>query len=106
MRWDTMPSILEIPPLSGASFTGAAHIPLCYPGAAPTDSTFLLGLNEGGVLVGYSGDPTTSTSVGIIRSPDGTWRSLVYPGSDSTIIWGINNPGTMVGGYRDANGWH
>ena len=84
---------------SGFLYHGGSYTSLRYPGAASGDTTFLLDLNESGVLVGYSGgDVTTSTSVGVIRNPDRTWTSLLYPGSGSTIIWAINNPGTIAGG--------
>jgi len=79
---------------------------LSYPAAGANDATVILGWNEAGTMVGYSGDLVTSTNIGVIRTPDGVWQSLLYPGSDSTMIWGINNPGTVVGGYRDASGWH
>jgi hypothetical protein len=79
-----------------------------YPGPLGnlTLGTFILGWNHRGTMVGYIADRTEMQFEGIIRQSDGTWESFQIPGSTSTIIYGINEGGVLVGGYKDADGWH
>ena len=68
--------------------------------------TFPLGWNEDGTIVGYTTDPTETDFAGFIRHPDGTWEQFAIPGASSTLPSAINERGMIVGGYRDATGWH
>jgi hypothetical protein len=68
--------------------------------------TFPLGLTEDGTIVGYTTDSTETDFIGFIRSPDGTWREFAIPGATSTIPFAMNERNVIVGGYRDATGWH
>ena len=82
---------------------------LSYPGPVGplTLGTFLLGRNASGTMVGYLADPTETQTAGVIRDKDGTWREFMIPGSSGTMIYAINETGTLAGTYRDADGrWH
>jgi hypothetical protein len=81
---------------------------IVYPGPVGnlTLGTFLLGWNEAGTMVGYLADPTETQTAGLIRHCDGMWERFMVPGSTSTMIFAINESGTLAGGYRDNTRWH
>lgn len=81
---------------------------LVYPGPLVdlTLGTFLLGWNESGTMVGYIADPTETHFAGVVRRPGGEFELWNVPGATSTIIYAINEAGTLSGSYKDATGWH
>jgi hypothetical protein len=89
-------------------FREGVYTRIDYPGpfGSLTLGTFILGWNQLGTMVGYIGDPTETQAAGIIRHPDGTWERFEIAGSNSTIIYAINESGVLAGGYRDPTGWH
>jgi hypothetical protein len=82
--------------------------PLIYPGPVGdlTLGTFLLGWNQRGTMVGYQADPGQQNAIGLIRDKHGAWTTFRVPGALATILYAINESGTMVGTYRTATGWH
>jgi hypothetical protein len=76
-----------------------------YPAPLPL-GTFPLGINASGTIVGYTSDMIENRFQGFVREPDGTWLSFAIPGASDTLPYAINNRGDIVGGYRDATGWH
>jgi hypothetical protein len=68
----------------------------------PIPNSQATGINDSGVVVGFT-QPTTTTSNGfILRGGDLTLLS--YPGSTFTQVLGENNEGQVVGTYNDAAG--
>lgn len=68
----------------------------------PIPNSQATGINDWGVVVGFT-QPTTSTSNGfILQGNDLT--ILSYPGSTFTQALGVNDAGQIVGTYNDANG--
>jgi probable HAF family extracellular repeat protein len=87
--------ILVLGALSSVYAAGYTYTPLNYPGAT---STFGVGINDTGTVVGYYG--TTGSSTGFSLS-GGTYASLSYEGY-STEAHGVNNAGTIVGLYENS----
>jgi probable HAF family extracellular repeat protein len=82
--------------LSGGTFTFINHPDETY-------GTYLHGINDAGVIVGYY---RTSNQWPAFSFIDGNYAIIVYPGSFSTkFAYGINNEGTIVGQYEDTGGW-
>jgi hypothetical protein len=72
----------------------------------PAGTTFILGLNTAGTLVGFSEDSLRTNTRGVIRPAGGTLEEFNVPGALETAPVGINDAGKIVGTYRDATGWH
>ncbi len=75
--------------------------------ASPTASgTFPTALNLGGTVAGDYIDPSTGFH-GFIRTPAGAIVSFNpptdSPAAGTTIVFGLNNPGAVVGIYNQAN---
>jgi hypothetical protein len=70
----------------------------------------LLGINDGGLVVGYYGDSTTSQHGFFYNTMTGAYTFLDDPsaqfdnGVEVTQITGINNVGEIAGFYSDAGG--
>ena len=69
----------------------------------PTDPTFtqLLGINNGGIIVGFHG---AATAQGFTLSLPNTFTGQNFPGSVQSMVTGINSVGNTVGIYMDAGG--
>lgn len=69
-------------------------------------TTFILGLDSAGTLVGFSEDSRGANTHGVMRPVGGTVEQFSVPGSLETAPVGINDAGEIVGTYRDVRGWH
>lgn len=74
---------------------------LNVPGADPY-STFPVGLNDKGQVVGYSAG-ASYTQNGFVEE-GGVYTSTDVPGAANTLLLGINNRGTIVGTWGNAAG--
>jgi probable HAF family extracellular repeat protein len=74
-----------------------------YPGANVT-STYALGWNEAGTIVGSYKTTTDGEEHGFSRSAQGKFKQLDFPGSAQSEAFGINAAGDIVGRYADAQG--
>ncbi len=74
-----------------------------YPGMNVTN-TLAFGMNEGGAIVGSFGTTTMDEEHGFLRSADGRFSQIDFPGSRQSEAFGINAAGDIVGRYLDANG--
>ncbi len=99
----------------GGQVTGTAIAdPTIPPVAGEPGATFvfsqILGINDGGIAVGYYGDSTTSQHGYLYNTLTGHYTFLDDPaeqfnnGVEVTQITGINNSGELTGFYSDANG--
>ena len=61
-----------------------------------------LAINNLGAIVG-SEDYLYGTQ-GFLRSPNGVFTNIAYPGSDVTFAFGINDQGEIVGQYQTSTG--
>lgn len=68
----------------------------------PIPNSQATGINDRGVVIGFT-QPTTTTSSGFIAH-NNTVTLLNYPGSTFTQALGENNEGQVVGTYNDAQG--
>ncbi len=82
-----------------------AYTRIDAPGARAM-GTIALGFNEAGTIIGYTSETIDRGFKGFIRNPDGSFQEESIPGALDTLPFAINNSGTIVGGYRDASGWH
>jgi probable HAF family extracellular repeat protein len=88
----------------GAIFSGGAWgVTFAYPGANVV-STFALGLNNAGYIVGSFQTTTPGEEHGFIRRPDGAFSQLDVTGAVQTEAFAINNSGRIVGRYMDSTG--
>jgi len=69
----------------------------------PSDQCY--GINDHGPIVGsmQQGSPPYATTVAFLYQK-GTVTSLNPPGATSSVAYGINNPGTIVGDYTNTSG--
>ena len=76
-----------------------------YDASPTTSGTFPAAINLGGTVAGNYIDPSTGFH-GFIRTPAGTIISFNPPAdspiSGTTIVFGLNNPGAVVGTYNQA----
>jgi len=86
--------------LSGSRFVQT----FSYPGSNVIN-TYSLDTNASGTIVG-SFQTTKKEEHGFIRSANGTFQRVDYPGSVATELFGINSSGTIVGRYQDTKGVH
>lgn len=72
----------------------------------PADPNFtrLLGIDNSGVIAGYSGDGTIVGNSGFTLVLPGTYTAENFPGSVQTQVAGIDGFGETVGFYADAGG--
>jgi hypothetical protein len=86
---------LDVPASFGGVATGAA-------------ATLATGINNSGEVVGFYGDILNGASYGFVyetEGPDaGTYYTFSFPSSNYTYPLGINDQGTIVGYYVNANG--
>ncbi|MEO7168493.1 MAG: hypothetical protein ABI787_03940 [Spartobacteria bacterium] len=80
--------------------SGAQTFPMDFPGST---YTFLVDLNDNGLMVGAYGY-STGGSHGFVINSTGQSVSFDYPGATDTGINGINNGGMMCGRYTDSAG--
>lgn len=94
--------VLSILSLIISSSAGAASITVQNV-QFPTDPTFtqLLGINNGGIIVGFHG---AATAQGFTLTLPNTFTGQNFPGSVQSMVTGINNVGSTVGIYMDAGG--
>jgi hypothetical protein len=71
-----------------------------FPGAT---GTFILGVNNAGVLSGNYTDDDSVPQHGFVRVQS-HWLSYDYPGAVWTSLIHINDSNTIVGSYHDTNG--
>ena len=69
--------------------------------AAPGTMTEAAGINNQGTVVGAYG---VTVPHGFVRSPAGTITTVNVPGSQDTLLYGVNDSGALVGSYVDAQG--
>jgi len=74
-----------------------------YPGA---NSTGAYGINDAGDVVGAYVLPGADYANGFVRHADGTFESIVYPGSTvyQTFATAINNQGVIAGWFNTDDG--
>jgi hypothetical protein len=85
--------------LSGKQFVATFSYP-----ARNVTSTYVLGINNAGTVLGSYQTTTPGEEHGFIRTASGTFQQVDYPGAIQTELFGVNTAGTMVGRYRDARG--
>ncbi len=87
-----------------ATADGTLTYPVDYPGA---DSTFMLGINDAGLIVGFWTEGRNTHGF-LLQLPD-TFVSFDVPPSKGkgTLLAGINNLGVISGSYtgRDRQGY-
>src|SRR5271157_1793508 len=59
------------------------------------------GINDSGVIVGYS---LVGPAIDGVLDQGGVMTTLNFPGADSTLLLQINNSGDIVGDYRNSDG--
>jgi hypothetical protein len=69
------------------------------------NGTFLTGMADDGLLVGFHDNPHLQYS-GLIVSPSGDERDYVVPGADGTKILGLAPGGRIVGTFLKGGRWH
>ena len=74
-------------------------------GSPNASGTNVFGIDSEGDLVGNYFD-TAGKAHGFIRSPEGLYITVDFPGAITTTILGINDAGEIVGGYFDSTGTH
>jgi uncharacterized membrane protein len=74
------------------------------PGDDPVGGTVAFGINDKGETVGNYLDPGEGRFKGFFRSSKGKFTTFEVPGASRTIGEGINNDGTIVGLYVEADG--
>lgn len=65
--------------------------------------TVAFGINDKGETVGNYLDAGDGRRKGFFRSSEGNFTPFEVPGAIETIGEGINNEGTIVGAYREAD---
>ena len=89
------------------AFLYAGSGPLVNLGAFGGDFTVsaATGINNSGMVVGYSGGAGNNPSVGFVYTPSGGMQTLgPVRGSTTSYAWGVNNNGQIVGYYGPASG--
>ncbi len=87
----------------GSSYTGFVNIGgvLTTFKALGSGTTFPQVINNLGQVAGYIGDIYFS---GFVRDTDGTFTAINYTGDKSTMVYGLNDQGLVVGAWSDAAG--
>jgi hypothetical protein len=92
-----------------ANYAGILGFRSCPSGDLAYDygynGTFLTGMADDGLLVGYHDNPHLQYS-GLIVSPSGNERDYVVPGADGTKILGLAPGGRIVGTFLEGGRWH
>ena len=92
-----------------ANYAGTLGFRSCPSGDLAYDygynGTFLTGMADDGLLVGFHDNPHLQYS-GLIVSPSGDERDYVVPGADGTKILGLAPGGRIVGTFLKAGRWH
>jgi hypothetical protein len=94
----------EVRGSNGYAFYWANGCITKLPALGPSSSAS--SINDDGIIVGYSGEPTAISPVRWTRNPDGTWAvtKLSLPsGCVSGTAVAINKTGIAAGGCRDTN---
>lgn len=89
----------------GFMLNGSTLTPIKDPQPNGIDGTHASGINKWNSIVGWYGDPSR-TIHGFKRYSNGSYVTLNYPGAQETTPAGINDNGTIVGGFSDATGGH
>ena len=91
----------------GCIWSAGTFTQLDVPGANLGAATWALANNDAGAVVGFYNTPPVGgpepTTHGFIYS-GANFTSVDVPDATSTITWGINNTGSVVGTYVDAQG--
>ena len=74
-----------------------------YTTFSPFSDTHLNDINNNGQIVG---DYARSTASFIYDPSNNSLTTLVYPGADQTLAFGINDLGVVSGRYHDSSGYH
>jgi uncharacterized membrane protein len=74
-----------------------------FPGANVIN-TFYVYMNNRGDLVGSFETGTVAHEHGFLRTPDGKWTQIDFPGSLQTEVFQIDDNGEMLGRYMDQDG--
>jgi probable HAF family extracellular repeat protein len=85
--------------MRGKNFTQIFSFP-----RANVISTFVLGWNEAGTIVGSFKTTTDGEEHGFVRTAQGSFKQIDYPGAVQTEAFGINAAGDIVGRYEDTHG--
>jgi hypothetical protein len=72
----------------------------------PDGTTFILGINSAGTVIGFSEDSTGLNTRGVIRVAGGSVEAFNLPGALESAPQAINDKGEIVGTYRNSTGWH
>ena len=75
-----------------------------FSAGAAQRSTTPLGINNHGDIVGFCHDDLDELETGFLRSKNGTLFQFNAPGSTSTVAWGINDFGEIVGRSSGTSG--
>jgi probable HAF family extracellular repeat protein len=62
-------------------------------------------INSLGAVAGYYNDKNGNAQ-GFVRAPDGTFTTITRKGAAATYVYGINDAGTVVGGYLSGGVYH
>jgi hypothetical protein len=105
----TLFGVLAIPACLGAQNTSPNIITFDAPGADTTvgssNGTQANSINDGGAITGNYYD-VNGASHAFLRSPEGNFTTVDFPGADGTQANSINDLGAITGNYYDVNGNH
>lgn len=65
-------------------------------------STYVIGINSKGNIVGFYDSDTVASSLGFVRDGHGNFTMIEIPGAPIVNPFGINDRGIIVGQYRDS----
>ena len=74
------------------------------PRACDSNLTQAWDINPQAEIVGYFRNATTSKVHGFLRSRNGEFSAIDFPGATKTQAFGINPSGEVVGAYVDSTG--
>jgi probable HAF family extracellular repeat protein len=77
---------------------------LIFSSGAVDHFTTPLGINNKGDIVGFCHDDLGQIETGFLRSKNGTLFQFNAPGSTSTVAWGVNDFGEIVGRSSGTSG--
>lgn len=76
---------------------------ITLPSSFSAASAFAAGVNDSGDVAGTYTSGSTGVTAGFL-DVGGTFSSILFPGSKSTMVLGINNSDELVGSYVDTGG--
>ncbi|HKO20945.1 MAG TPA: hypothetical protein VJU82_18885 [Acidobacteriaceae bacterium] len=69
-----------------------------------SNGTFVTGINNSDLIVGYYVDNTGTAHGFTLDKPTGSFTSIDMQGAKDTYLYGVNNNGQTVGAFLDGNG--